>query len=147
MAQGTVYTFEEFRKYIGDGSHDLDNDSFKIMLLSNTHASTIGVADATPDNTDYTEVIGTGYTAGGNAASLTWTEVGGTATLALSANVSWTQNGAGPTDIRTALLYNTTHAGTNDAICYIDMTANGTTPISLVDGDITINSGTLFTLS
>ena len=52
-----------------------------------------------------------------------------------------------PTDIRTALIYNTTHAGTNDAIAYIDMTANGTTPISLQDGDITINSGTVFTLA
>lgn len=147
MAQGTVYTFEEFRKYIGDGSHDLDGDSFKIALLSNTHSTTIAVANATPDFADYTEVTGTGYTAGGNAATLTWTEVGGTATLALSTNVSWTQNGAGPTDIRTALLYNTTHAGTNDAICYIDMTADGTTPISLQDGDITINSGTILTLA
>ena len=147
MAQGTVYTFEEFRKYIGDGSHDLDGDSFKIALLSNTHNSTIAIANATPDFADYTEVTGTGYTAGGNAATLTWTEVGGTATLALSGNVSWTQNGAGPTDIRTALLYNTTHAGTNDAICYIDMTADGTTAISLQDGDITINAGTILTLA
>ena len=67
MAQGTVYTFEEFRDYIADGSHDLDNDSFSVMLLSNTHASTIAVADLTPDSADYTEVTGTGYTAGGIA--------------------------------------------------------------------------------
>ena len=147
MAQGTVYTFEEFRDYIADGSHDLDNDSFSVMLLSNTHASTIAVADTTPDSADYTEVTGTGYTAGGIALTTTWTEAAGTATFAFSNSPSWTQNGAGPTDIRTALIYNTTHAGTNDAIAYIDMTANGTTPISLQDGDITINSGTVFTLA
>ena len=147
MAQGTVYTFEEFRDYIGDGSHDLDNDSFKIMLLSNTHNSTIAVANVTPDSGDYTEVTGTGYTAGGEAVTVTWSQSAGTATFATTSAAAWTQNGAGPTDIRTALLYNTTHAGTNDAICYIDMTADGTTPISLQDGDITINAGTVFTLS
>ena len=147
MAQGTVYTFEEFRKTMADGSHDLDGDTFKIMLLSNTHNSTIAIADATPDSADYTEVTGTGYTAGGATVTCTWTEAGGTATFATTTNAAWTQNGAGPTDIRTALLYNTTHAGTNDAIAYIDMTSNGTTPISLVDGDITINSGTIFTVA
>lgn len=147
MAQGTVYTFEEFRDYIGDGSHDLDNDSFSIMLLSNTHNSTIAIANATPDSGDYTEVSGTGYSAGGESVTVTWTEVGGTATFATTSAASWTQNGSGPTDIRTALLYNTTHAGSNDAICYIDMTADGSTPISLQDGDITINAGTVFTLS
>ena len=147
MAQGSVYTFEEFTKYIGDGSHDLDNDSFKIMLLSNTHNSTIAVANTTPDSADYTEVTGTNYTAGGEAVTVTWTEVGGVATLATTAAATWSQNAAGPADIRTALLYNTTHAGTNDAICYIDMTADGTTPISLADGDITINTGTIFTVT
>ena len=43
MAQGTLTLFEKFSDYIADGSHDLDNDSFKIMLiteaahLSDTH--------------------------------------------------------------------------------------------------------------
>lgn len=147
MAQGSVYTFEEFTKYIGDGSHDLDGDTFKIMLLSNTHNSTIAVANATPDSADYTEVTGTNYTAGGVTVTVTWTEVGGVATLATTSAATWSQNAAGPADIRTALLYNTTHVGTNDAICYIDMTADGTTPISLADGDITINTGTIFTVT
>ena len=147
MAQGTVYTFEEFRLNIGDGSHDLNTDVFNVMLLSNTHNTTIAVANATPDSADYTEVVGTGYTAGGIALTVTWTEAAGTATFAISNSPAWTQNGAGPTDIRTALIYNTSHIGTNDAIAYIDMTADGTTPISLVDGDITINAGTLFTLA
>jgi hypothetical protein len=146
MAQGSVTTFEEFRKTIGDGSHDLDNDSFKIMLITNTTVPT--AADATPDSADYTEVTGTGYTAGGEAVTVTWTEAAGTATFATTSSAAWTQNGAGPTNIYYGIIYNTTHVGTNDAIGFIDMTADGgTTPISLQDGDITINSGTVFTLA
>ena len=145
MAQGSVTCFEEFTKYIGDGSHDLNSDSFKIALLTTAPTA----SDATPDYSDYSgnEVSGTGYTAAGASATLTWTEAAGTATLALGSNVTWSQNGAGPTNINYGLLYNTTHAGTNDAIAFIDMRDGGTTAISLQDGDVTINSGTIFTLA
>ena len=145
MAQGTLTVFEEFRKFIGDGSHDLDSDSFKVALITTIPTA----ADATPDLADFTEVTGTNYTAGGEAAAATWVEAAGVATWDL-ADVGWTQSGAGPTDIKAALLYNTTHAGTNDAIAFIDMTVDGgTTPISLVDGDINIafNASGVFTLT
>ena len=146
MAQGSVVCFEEFRKTLADGSHDLDNDSFKIMLITNGVVPT--AATATPDSADFTEVSGAGYTATGAAVTCTWTEVGGTATFATTSAAAWTQNGAGPTNIYYGILYNTTHAGTTDAIAYIDMTTDsGTTPISLQDGDITINAGTVFTLA
>ena len=147
MAQGTLTVFEEFRLFIGDGSHDLDGDTFKIALIT-----TLPVASAlTPDLADFTEVTGTNYAAGGEAlATTTYTEVGGVAKFDSSAVPSWTQNGAGPTDIKAALIYNTTHAGTNDAVAFIDMTTDGgTTPISLVDGDISItfNASGIFTLT
>jgi len=142
MAQGTLTLFEEFAKNIGDGSHDFDADSFKVMLISNTTVPTAALA--TPDSADFTEVSGTGYTAGGEAlTSPTYTEAAGVATFDDgAASVTWTQNGAGPTNIYYAIVYNTTHAGTNDAIGFIDMTADGgTTPISLQSGDITITWG------
>lgn len=140
MAQGTLTLFEEYSKTIGDGSHSLGTDSFKVMLITEAVGTGITAADATPDSSDYTEVSGTGYTAGGEAITLTWTETGGTSTLAVSSgNTVWSYNAAGPTNIKTALIYNTSHAGTNDAIAFIDMTDDGgTTPISLQDGDITI---------
>lgn len=151
MAQGTLTLFEEFSKNIGDGSHDLDADSFKVMLITQQVGGTptITAADATPDSADYTEVTGTGYTAGGEAITVTWTEANGTATFQVTSGAtSWTQNGAGPATIKTALIYNTTHAGTNDAIGFIDMTTDGTTAISLIDGDITITwNPNIFTLS
>lgn len=147
MAQGTFTTFEEFRKTIGDGSHNLGSDSFKVMLVTNATVPT--AAHATPDSADFTEVSGTGYTAGGASAAASWNEVGGTSTFDL-ADVSWTQNGAGPANIYYAIIYNTTHVGTTDAIGWIDMTADGgTTPVSLQDGDIniTFNGSGLFTVS
>ena len=144
MAQGTLTVFEEFRLYIGDGSHDLASDSFKVALITTIPTA----ADATPDLGDYTEVTGTGYTAGGETSAATYTEAAGVATFDI-ADVSWTQNGAGPTTIKAALIYNTTHVGTNDAVAFIDMTTDGSTAISLVDGDISIaiNAAGVFTLT
>lgn len=141
MAQGSVVVFEEFRKEIGDGTFDLDAAAaFNIALVSNTGDLS---ATATPNIADFTQVTGGTYAAK-TGLTLNWTEAAGTATLALGANQTWSQDGAGPIDIRKALVYQTTGGA---AACYIDMTADGTTPISLQDGDITINAGTLFTLA
>lgn len=54
------------------------------------------------------EVVGTGYTAGGNAcASPTWTGPDGAGLMTFDASdpATWTQNGAGFSDGRRAILY------------------------------------------
>jgi hypothetical protein len=118
-----------------NGDHDMDGDTFKCALITTLPTK----AQATPDFADFTEVSGTNYTAGGETLTVTLTEVGGVTTWDSTANPSWTQHAAGPTNIVAALIYNTTHVGTNDAVAFIDMTTDGgTTPISLVDGDISI---------
>lgn len=154
MAQGSVQVFDEAKKNANYSSAavdatngiNLDNDVFKVMLLSDD-IDTILSSTATPDSGDFTEVTGTNYTAGGETATITVVEATGTVTISLGANVSWTSPGTGgPADIRTALLYSTTHSGTQDAMCVWDMTTDsGTTPLDLDNGDITINSGTIFT--
>ncbi len=156
MAQGTVTVFEEAKKNMNlsaaavDNANgvNLDNDSFKIMLISDD-IDTVLASLATPDSGDFTEVAGTNYTAGGEAATINVTEAGGTVTIALGANVSWTSPGTGgPADIRSAILYSTTHTGTQDAFCVWDMTTDsGTTPLDLDNGDITINSGNIATVA
>lgn len=147
MAQGTLQVFDE----AGLNSVDADNlfdpaDTFKVMLITQQVGGTptITKSDATPDSADYTEVSGTNYTAGGEALTTpSLTEAAGVTTFddTGAASVSWTQHASGPTNIKTALLYNSTHAGTNDAIAFIDMTTDGTTAISLADGDITLTWG------
>ncbi len=148
MAQGTLLTFEEFRKNIGDGSHDMDNDIFSVILI--TTLPTLGAAS--PDRADFTEVsAGGGYSAGGIALTgVTWVEAAGVSTFDSSMTPLWTAAAGSPTNIVAALIVNDTHAGSNDAVAFIDMTTDGgSTPISLVAGNISItfNAGGLFTLS
>ncbi len=94
------------------------------------------------------EVSGTNYTAGGNAiANPAYTQAAGTAKWDADDPATWLQNAAGPATIKTAVVYNDTDAGKR-AIGFIDMTADGTTAISLIDGDITLTfgAGGIFTL-
>jgi hypothetical protein len=148
MARGDFLTFEEFRKSMADGSHDLDGDSFSVILITTLP----NIADATPDSADYTEVAaGGGYSTGGITMTTTYTESAGVATFADSAAKVWTAAAGSPTDIVAGLVINTTHAGTTDAVGFVDMTVDGGgTPISLVDGNVTIEwngSTNLFTVS
>jgi hypothetical protein len=148
---GTLVLFEEFSKYIADGSHDMNSDTFKVMLIDNTLVATASLA--TPDSSDFTEVTGTGYTAGGEALTTpNLAEVGGVTTFddTGAVSVGWFQNGAGPQDIYQAILYNVTHSGSNDAIAFVDMTTDGgTTPADLQAGDVTITWGAsgIFTIT
>ena len=156
MAQGTVTVFEEAKKNMNlstaaadlTNGVNLDADTFKIMLISDD-IDTVLASTATPDSGDFTQVSGTNYTAGGETATITVTESGGTVTVALGSNVSWTSPGTGgPADIRSAILYSTTHTGTQDTFCVWDMTTDsGTTPLDLDNGDITINSGNICTIA
>lgn len=148
MAEGTLLTFEEFRKNIGDGSHDMDSDTFSIILI--TTLPTLGATS--PDRTDFTECsAGGGYSTGGIALTgVTWTEAAGVSAFDSTMTPLWTAAAGSPTNIVAGLLVNDTHAGTNDAIAFIDMTTDGgTTPISLVAGNISItfNASGIFTLS
>lgn len=148
MAQGTFTLFEEFAKTLGDGSHDFDSNTFSVILITTLPVATT----ATPDRADFTEVAnGGGYTTGGIALTgVTFTEAAGVATFDATLNPSWTAAAGSPTNIVGALLVNDTHAGTNDAIGFIDMTTDGgITPISLVAGNITItwNASGIFTIT
>ena len=139
MSQGTLLTFEEFAKYIGDTSHDLSNDSFFVMLVDNTLVPTVALSS--PDSSDFTEVSGPGYSANGISLTTTWTEVGGVSSFKVTNSpISWVQNASGPTNVYYAIIYNFSHSGSTDAVGFIDMTADGgITPLSLQNADIVIN--------
>jgi len=147
MAQGDLKLFEEFSKNIGDGSHDMDSDTFALIFITTLPV----VSEASPDRADFTEVTaGGGYSTGGIVLTTTYTEAGGTATFDSSTNPAFTAAAGSPTDIVAGLLVNNTHSGSNDAVGFIDMTVDGgSTPISLVAGDITVtwNASGVFTLA
>lgn len=117
IAQSATNTFK-----IGmmDGSYDLAAGAFKIALY--TGAASIG-----PDTTAYTpdgEVVATGYTAGGEALTISQVPtIGnqtGIATVYMSfANVTWTS----ALTARGALIYDAT---TLASVCVLDFGADKT---------------------
>jgi hypothetical protein len=118
IAQGATNTFK-----IGllDGSYDLAAGSFKIALY--TGAASIG-----PDTTAYTtdgEVVASGYTAGGEALTISQVPtIGnqtGNATAYLSfSNVTWTS----ALTARGALIYQV--GSGNPSVCVLDFGADKT---------------------
>jgi len=117
IAQGATNTFK-----VGllDGTFDLAAGSFKIALY--TGAASIG-----PDTTAYTtdgEVVASGYTAGGEALTISQVPtIGnqtGNATAYLSfSNVTWTSS----LTARGALIYD---ANTLASVCVLDFGADKT---------------------
>ena len=162
MAQGTLALFDEFAESIGDGRIDLDTDTFKVGFVTLQVGGTPSIAktDAVPcwgaggtTNIATSEVTpGGGYTVGGDAlASVTWTASGSSPRVAKfdAADNVWTSAASGdPATIKTAVVYSDT-AANKDCVAYVDMTADGTTAISLLAGDITITwgAGGIFTVT
>ncbi len=138
MAQGTNLTFQEFILDIGNGVHDLSSDTIKVALLSAIPT----ITDANPSYGDWTECSNGGsYTTGGETLTgVTWSRSGNVSTLDATLNPSWAAAASSPTDIRAAVIYNDTSAG-KEAIAFLDMTADGSTPLSMVSGPISITWG------
>ena len=117
IAQSATNTFK-----IGmmDGSYDLAAGSFKIALYT-------GAANIGPDTTAYTtdgEVVATGYTAGGEALTISQVPTIGTqsgvATVYMSfSNVTWTAE----LTARGALIYD---ANSLASVCVLDFGADKT---------------------
>lgn len=99
---------DKAKEYIGDGTIDLDGDSFKVALfLSTSNVATTSInalATATNEHAN-----GNGYTTGGVALStVTWTESSGTITFdAADMTDAWTASG-GSIVCRFAVLYDDT---------------------------------------
>lgn len=147
MAQGDLTLFEEMALNTGNGNIDLDTDTFKMALITTLPTA----SQTTPQLGDFTEVTGSGYTAGGETLTTTYTESGGTTTFDATGTpaASWTQNGSGPTNIVAGLIYSDTSTG-DLAIAFVDFTTDGgSTAISLQAGDIswTPNASGIYTVS
>jgi len=155
MAQGTLTVFSDFMVAFLEAKMDLETAALKVAFVSDSQATwTKATADPRwgaggTTNLSTNEVSGTNYTAGGNAAANpSVTETGNVATYDADDPATWVQHASGPTNIKTAILY---IDDANDyAIGFIDMTTDsGTTPLSLVDGDITVQFGAsgIFTIT
>jgi len=159
MAQGTLVLFDEFADSIADGRINLLTNTIRVALTSDVvNTGNMIKSAAVPcwgaggsTNLSTNEVASTGgYTAGGiTLGGKTFDQTGGVATFDSTTDLIWTSAGSDPTNIKTAVIYSDT-ATNKDCIGYIDMTTDaGTTPISLLTGDITLtfNASGIFTLT
>lgn len=111
----TFTLFDEFKKYLGDGTIDLDTHVFKIVLSN--------VAPTTGTNTvlaDITQIAsGNGYTTGGNTlGTVTWAETGGGTGIWqwTSADSVWTASGGSIATFRYVVVYDDTPTSPADPL-------------------------------
>jgi hypothetical protein len=106
MTAGTFTLYDGVSEYIGDGTIDLDSDSFKIALLGSGYTPS-GAHDVYSDVSANEIENGNGYTTGGAAlANVTWTR-STNVTKFDSDDQVWTASG-GSITARYAVIYDTT---------------------------------------
>lgn len=103
----TFIKFQDFSEQLIRGIHDFDAHTFKVYLTNAAPSASLDAVKA-----DLAEIAaGNGYTAGGNATTITVAEVTGTTTVS-GTEVVFTATGAvGP--FQYAVLYNDTSASDN----------------------------------
>ena len=114
-----------FKQQILLGEHDLDTDVIKIALY--TSAATLDAS--TTAYTTSNEVVGTGYTAGGNTLAGATVSLTGTTAFVDFSDTTWSD---ATITARGALIYNSSKA--NKAIAVLDFGADKTSTA----GDFTV---------
>lgn len=106
-----------FKQQILLGEHDLDTDTIKIALY--TSAATLSAATTAYSTSD--EVVGTGYTAGGNTLTGATVSLTGTTAFVDFSDTTWT---TATITARGALLYNSSKS--NKAVAVLDFGSDKT---------------------
>jgi hypothetical protein len=148
MAADNWKVYDKFKEYVGDGTIDLDNDTFKCALfLSTSNAATLSVGTGILGDLTNQHANGNGYTTGGVALTgVTWVEAAGTVTFDCD-NISWTASG-GSIVARFAVIYSDTAA--SDQLVCMNLMDNAPADITATDGQllrIEIHASGVFTLS
>lgn len=140
MASG-MYGITFLNALKNDLALDLDDttaDRFKVMLVTSSYTPDFGTHDFKADVTN--EVVGTGYTAGGESlTSVTLTQSGGTITFDAD-DVTWASS---TITARGAVIYDDSLAS-DPLIAYIDFGADKSS--SAGDFVLSFNASGIFTL-
>lgn len=118
-----------FKQQILLGEHDLDTDVIKLALY--TSAATLSAATTAYSTSD--EVVGTGYTAGGNTLTGATVSLSGTTAYVDFSDTTWS---TATITARGALMYNSSKS--NKAIAVLDFGADKTSTA----GDFTVQMPT-----
>lgn len=134
----SITFYQTFRKWIGDGTFDLDANTFKVTLHTSTYTPNAATQSVYADLTNELSTAN-GYTNGGfTLTGVTWTQSG--ATITFDANdAAWTASG-GSITARYAVIRasGTLNTHVDPLVAYILL---DTTP-----ADVTATSGNTLTL-
>lgn len=138
--------YNRFREGLGDGTIDLDSDTFKVILVTKDYIPDLENHLMYGDITDEL-LTANGYTNGGQILNnVTWARDGTTVTFNAD-NLSWLVDG-GDLVIKRAIIYDDT-AENNDLVAVIDLD-DGTSEITIEDGNelqLNWNENGIFSLS
>lgn len=120
-----------FKQQLFLGEHDLDTDVIKLAL----YTSLANLGPATTVYTTSEEVVGAGYTAGGNTLTGAQVSVSGITAFVTFANTSWPNS---TITARGALIYNSSKS--NKAIAVLDFGADKNSASSTFTVQFPINT-------
>lgn len=152
MAAGKWKLYDLAKKYLADGTHDLDDTTnWKMALFtSSSNCNTLSVGTSVYGDLTNEVANANGYTTGGVAiGSETWTNSSGTITFDCS-DGSWTASG-GSITARFAVIYR--NATVNSivkpllCVCLLDTTPADVTATTGNTLTVSINASGVFTLS
>lgn len=152
MAAGKFKLYEFAKKYLADGTHDLDDTTnWKAALfLSTSNCNTLSVGTGVYGDLTNEVANANGYTTGGVALTgITWTRSAGTVTFDC-ADPTWTASG-GSITARFLVIYRnaTVNAIVKPllCVCLLDTTPADVTATTGNSFVVTINVSGVFTLS
>jgi len=135
----TFNLYDEWREIVADPTRAAAiSGTLKLAIVKATYTVDQALDDFWND-VSANEVSGTGYTAGGNAcASVTWTDggAGGDVTFDAADPATWTQNAAGFSNGRRAILYYDT--GTSSTSRLVGYSADFGADSGNVAGDFSV---------
>ena len=134
------------RDCFNGGALDIDAASLKMMVVTSAYSVNQNAHNFV-DDVIANEVTGTGYTARGNACAVgtVTMDAAGLITVDCDDPAVWTQNAAGFSNARRAILYDDT--GTNGTSRLVGYSADFGADKGNVDGDftVTINAAGIYT--
>lgn len=152
MAAGKFKLYDLAKKYIGDGTHDLDDTTNwkAAIFLSTSNANTLSVGTAVYGDLTNEHANANGYLTGGVALTgVTWTNSGGTITFDC-ADPTWTASGGSIVGRFLVIYRNATVNGIVKpllCVCLMDTTPADVTTTTGNTLTIIMPAGGLFTAS
>jgi hypothetical protein len=149
-APSALTFYRAFKKYMADGTFDLDGNTFKAMLLTSAYSPDVENDDIKADIVANEVANGNGYTTGGVAlGSVTWTRATTTVTFD-AADAAWTGSGAGFSARYLAIYASGTLNGHTDPLVGYVLLDSAPADVSFAAGNtVTVqwNASGIFTLA